>query len=434
MQRFSRRQGLVYGAGGLAALLASRWFLPAVAHAEAAASLHPGAAGAGGKAAKAQASKTKAKACIVLWLNGGPSHIDTFDPKSGVATARFKAVKTRSKNLFVSEHLPLLADHGDKLAVVRSMTSKEGNHDRARYLLHTGYVPNPTVHHPSLGGWVSHEVGEASPELPNFVSIGGPSLGPGFLGLQHGPFIVDDPAKKPANVALPRDVDEARFRRREEALRSLETRFEPSDPQITGRHAIYEQSTRMMRSPKLAAFEVEQEPEAVRRAYGDTKFGRGCLAARRLVESGVKLVEVVLDGWDTHQDNFERTKKLMSVLDPAFSALLGDLHARKLLDSTLVVCLGEFGRTPKINAKEGRDHYPGAWSCALAGGGIRGGIAYGKTDPEGAKVVENPVTVPNLFATLTTQLGIDPNKVVTSPIGRPIGVTDEGEPVRALIA
>jgi len=431
--QFSRRQGLVYGASGLAALLASRWFGPPMTHAETAAA-HLKSKGATGAHPGASA---RAKACIVLWLNGGPSHIDTFDPKAGVATARFKPIKTRAKDLSISEHLPLLAEQGDKVAILRSMTSKEGNHERARYLMHTGYIPNPTVHHPSLGGWVSHEIGEASPDLPNFVSIGGPSLGPGFLGLQHGPFIVDDPGKKPANVALSNvggGVDEARFQRRQEALGALETRFESDDPQITGRHAIYDQAIRMMHSPKLGAFEISQEPAAVQKDYGDTKFGRGCLAARRLVESGVKLVEVVLDGWDTHQDNFERTKKLMSTLDPAFAALLKDLHARKMLDSTLVVCMGEFGRTPHINPKDGRDHYPAAWSAVLAGGGIRGGRAYGKTDAEGAKVVENPETVPNLFATLTSQLGIDPNKMVTSPIGRPIGVTDDGQPIRDLIA
>ncbi|WP_394847681.1 DUF1501 domain-containing protein [Pendulispora brunnea] len=403
---FSRRQGLV---GGLAALMTM------ALRAEAGAEPKAGA---------------KAKACIVLWLNGGPSHVDTFDPKPG---GRFKAIKTRARDLWLAEHLPRLADHGDKLAVIRSMTSKEGNHDRARYLMHTGYIPNPTVRHPSFGAWVSREIGATSPELPNFVSIAGPSMGPGFLGLQHGPFIVDDPAKKPANVELPAAVDEARFQRREGALRAMEARFDLDDPQISGRQAVYEQATRLMHSPKLAVFDIEQEPEAVRKAYGDTKFGRGCLLARRLVESGVKLVEVVLDGWDTHQDNFERTRKLMGTLDPALSSLLAELHARKLLDSTLVVCMGEFGRTPHINAKEGRDHHPAAWSAVLAGGGIRGGQVYGKTDNEGAKVVERPVTVPNLFATLTTQLGIDPHKMVTSPIGRPIGVTDEGEPIRELM-
>jgi hypothetical protein len=410
----TRRHLLQASTSSLAAALASHWLSPSLARA---------------------ANAPKATACIVLWLNGGPSHIDTFDPKPGQPTARFKSIKTRAKGLELSEHLPLLAEQASHLALVRSMTSREGNHDRARYLLHTGYIPNPTVRHPSLGGWISHEIGRPDTDIPNFISIGGPSLGAGFLGLQHGPFIVQDPSNKPENVAFAKDVDDTRFRARRAALGALEDNFaaKAGDTQVTGRRAIYEQAVRLMQSQRLSAFDVSQESEATRKAYGDNKFGKGCLVARRLVESGVKVVEVVLDGWDTHQDNFERTKKLMGMLDPAFSSLIKDLAARKLLDSTLVVCMGEFGRTPKINAQDGRDHYPAAWSAALAGGGIRGGIAYGKTDAEGAKVVENPVTVANLFATLVSQLGMDPAKMVTSPIGRPIGITEDGRPISALL-
>ena len=416
--RLSRRMLLSAGVGGITSMLASR-VLAADAAAATTATRPPG----------------KAKACIVLWLNGGPSHIDTFDPKPGQPTARFKSIKTRARGLELSEHLPLLATHGDRLAVIRSMTSAEGNHDRARYLLHTGYSPNPTVHHPSLGGWVSQELGSKSAELPNFVSIGGPSLGAGFLGLQNGPFILDNPGQPPQNVTLPKNVDDARFADRRAQLAILEERFAVAtgDPQVAGRRAIYDQAVRMMKSPKIAAFDVSSEPEALKKSYGDSKFGRGCLVARRLVESGVKLVEVVLDGWDTHQDNFERTKKLMGTLDPAFATLLADLGQRKLLDSTLVVCMGEFGRTPKINPNEGRDHFPAAWSAVLAGGGIRGGQAFGKTNEDGSKVVENALAVPHLFATMTTLLGLDPSKTVTSPIGRPIGMTEDGVAVRALM-
>jgi len=416
----SRRALLSTTAGSLAALLASRLVDPRVAR------------------AAASAPEPRARACIVLWMNGGPSHIDTFDPKPGAATARFAAIKTRAPGLAISEHLPLLAEHGDRLAVIRSMTSKEGNHDRARYLLHTGYSPNPTVKHPSLGGWIVEETrGKAGAEsdIPSFVSIGGPSVGAGFLGLQNGPFIVSDPNRPPDNVAPARDVDDARFARRLAARDALEQRFRDAtrDPQLDGRRAIDEQAVRLMRSSKLVAFDVSQEPEAAKKAYGDSKFGRGCLMARRLVEAGVKVIEVVLDGWDTHQDNFERTKKLMAQLDPAFSSLLADLKDRKLLDSTLVACVGEFGRTPKINAQDGRDHFPAAWSAVLAGGGIRGGQAYGATSADGSQVADKPVTVPNLFATATTLLGLDPGKTVTSPIGRPIAITEDGAPIAALI-
>jgi uncharacterized protein (DUF1501 family) len=414
-----RRALLAAGAGGLGAALLSRL-------------LGPGQALAQGN----PTPQARAKACIVLWMNGGPSHLDTFDPKPGSRSAGpARAIKTRVKGVEISEHLPQLAAQAHRLCFLRGLTSKEGNHDRARYLLHTGYAPNPTVAHPSLGGWVSEELAARDGDLPAFVSLGGPSMGAGFLGVQHGPFFVPR-SGAPQNVALPRSVDAARFDLRRAALDDMEGRFaaETGDPQVAGRRAVYAQSVKMMRSPQLKAFDASDEPEKLRKAYGDTDFGRSCLTARRLVESGVRLVEVVLDGWDTHQNNFDRTGKLMATLDPAMASLLADLDARKLLSSTLVVCLGEFGRTPRINANEGRDHYPQAWSCALAGGGLRGGVAHGNTDADGAKVVDKPTTVPALFATLTTLMGIDPARSVTTPSGRPISVTDAGTPIRELFA
>jgi uncharacterized protein (DUF1501 family) len=178
---------------------------------------------------------------------------------------------------------------------------------------------------------------------------------------------------------------------------------------------------------------VSSEPQATRDAYGNTDFGRGCLAARRLVENGVKLVEVVLDGWDTHKDNFGRTAKLMGTLDPAFASLLRDLEERGMLDSTLVACMGEFGRTPRINGNEGRDHHPRAWSVALAGGGVRGGVVHGATDEDGDKVIGPPETMPDLVATMATLLGMDPDDTQMTPVGRPIAITDHGAPIRALM-
>ncbi len=413
-----RRLFLRASASGLAGLLAARWF---------------GTEGAWAAEGKAPA---KAKACIVLWLNGGPSHLDTFDPKPGTSTGGpFKAIKTRVPSMQLSEHLPHLAEQANHLALVRAMTSKEGNHQRAQYLLHTGYSPNPTIVHPSLGGWVSSKLGDANADLPAFVSVGGPSFGAGFLGVENGPFVVARGGEVPQNVSAPPGIGAARFDRRKAALDTLEGRFaaETGDAKVDGRRAVYAKAVRLMKSPHVKAFDVSDEPEALRTAYGDTDFGRGVLTARRLVQAGVKFVEVVLDGWDTHQDNFTRTKDRMAILDPAFGTLLRDLAAHKMLDGTLVVCMGEFGRTPRINGNDGRDHYPQAWSAALAGGGIRGGLVYGATDAEGAKVVENPVTVPQLFATLVTLLGMPLDTEVVSPIGRPIGITDSGEPVKALM-
>jgi uncharacterized protein (DUF1501 family) len=371
-----------------------------------------------------QSNPTHGKACILLWLNGGPSHVDTFDPKPG-----------RAPGMKLSQHLPLLAERGDKLAVLRGIASKEGNHARAQYYVHTGYTPTPTVIHPALGAWVCARLGDSGAELPAFVSIGGPSLGAGFLGVQNGPFVVQKAGAAPADVDLPPDVDTSRFERRLAALDAMEAELSGAtgDAKIESRRQVYSKAVRLMRSPRLDAFDLTGEGESTRRAYGDTDFGRGCLVARRLVERGVRFVEVVLDGWDTHQNGFERSKKLMATLDPAFAALLDDLTSRALLASTLVVCLGEFGRTPRINANEGRDHWPQAWAAVLAGGGVRGGIVHGSTDEDGAAPAGTPTIVPDLLATMATAIGLDPAYTVTSPAGRPISVTDGGTPIRSLL-
>lgn len=412
----TRRGFVQLGAGGLAALLAGRWGSPEPALAD---------AKTGGRA----------KSCILLWLNGGPSHIDTFDPKPGSRVAGpFKAIKTSAPGIQICEHLPQVAAEAHRLALVRGMTSREGNHPRAQYLVHTGYAPNPTVEHPALGAWVSEELGDPSADLPSFVSLGGPSFGGGFLGLAHGPFIVQEPGRVPRNVAAPANVDAGRFDRRTSALAALEDGFaaRTGDPKVAGRRTVYDKAVRLMHSTRLSAFEIESEPEAVKAAYGDTDFGRGCLTARRLVESGVRFVEVWLDGWDTHKDNFGRTKKLMGTLDPAMATLLRELSERKLLDSTLVACMGEFGRTPRISGDDGRDHFPAAWSAVLAGGGIRGGVVHGATDDEGAKVVDKPTSVPDLMATMAHAIGLDPARTLPTPLGRPIAITENGSPIAAL--
>jgi uncharacterized protein (DUF1501 family) len=387
--------------------------------------------------ALADAPPARAGACILLWLNGGPSHIDTFDPKPGRSTGGpFKALKTSAPGMTLSEHLPRLAEHGRELALVRSMTSKEGNHNRAQYYVHTGYAPNPTVVHPSFGGWTGARLGRPGDDLPAFVSIGGPSFGAGFLGVENGPFVVQKAGALPADVGLAPGVDGARFARRLEAVGAMEDGFAAAtgDAKVEGHRQVYAKAVRLMETPKLEAFDVSGEPAATRAAYGDTDFGRGCLVARRLVERGVRFVEVVLDGWDTHQNNFDRTRSLMATLDPAFAALLTDLAARGRLPTTLVACMGEFGRTPRINANDGRDHWPGAWSAALAGGGIRGGVVRGSTDEDGANVATSPTRVPDLLATMATQLGLDPAFRATTPAGRPIALTDDGDVLRDLVA
>jgi uncharacterized protein (DUF1501 family) len=412
-----KRRHFLHGLSGVAGLLAASTLL-------------------GRRHARA-AAPPKARACILLWLNGGPSHIDTFDPKPGSAAAgRFKAIPTRVPGLSLSEHLPRVAAVAQHLAIVRGMTSREGNHDRAQSLVHTGYAPNPTVAYPSLGSWVAHEVGDPSAELPLFVSIDGPSRSAGFLGVQYNPFIVQNLAEPLRNSGYAPGVDRARFATRTGALAALEDDFaaRTGDARIAGRRAVYARAIRMMDAPGLAAFDLSGEPAASFAAYGDSDFGRGCLMARRLVGAGVRFVEVVLDGWDTHKDNFGRTEKLMGTLDPALAALVSDLAARDLLSSTLILCMGEFGRTPAINGDDGRDHHPAAWSALLAGGGVRGGVVVGATSDDGGKVVARPTTVPELMATALTLLGVDPQKELATPLGRPIRITDNGKVIAELVS
>lgn len=415
----NRRGFVKLGIGGLMSMLFAQFLDPTMAK------------------ALGKAGAAKPKNCILLWMNGGPSHLDTWDPKPGATTGGpFKAIKTRASGIEICEHMPQIADVADHLAIVRSMSTKEGNHQRAQYLMHTGYTPNPTVTHPSLGAWVNEELGNPNSDMPNFVSISGPSYSAGFLGVQYGPLVVQDFNKPLLNVQYASNVDDRRFDTRQSALNMLENDFaaQTGDIKVKGRQSVYAKAVKLMRSPRLKAFEIAEEPDAVKSAYGDTNFGKGCLMARRLVESGVRFVEVVLDGWDTHQDNFNRTQKQMSIYDPAMAALIKDLKQRDLLDSTLIIWMGEFGRTPKINPNEGRDHFPGAWSAVMAGGGVRGGQSYGATDADGLKVADKPVQTADFFATVATLLGMNPAKSFMTPVGRPISITEKGTPIRDLIA
>jgi uncharacterized protein (DUF1501 family) len=246
---------------------------------------------------------------------------------------------------------------------------------------------------------------------------------------------VQTPGQLPQNIGYGPGVDDARFESRRNLLDGMESSFaaQTGDVKIDGRRQLYGKAQRLMHASALKAFVVSEERESLRAAFGDTPFGRGCLTAARLVASGVRFVEVTLDGWDTHHDVFGRTKKLMGTLDPAMSGLLDDLARRGLADSTLVIWMGDFGRTPTINDDEGRDHHPAAWTAVLSGGGIRGGIVHGETDAQGDKVVKDAVTVPNLLATVATTLGLDPADMAQSPAGRPIALTDGGAPVKALL-
>ncbi len=377
----------------------------------------------------------RAKQCIVLFMNGGASQIDTFDPKPNTKNGGpFAAIPTNVEGIHVAEHLPQVAEQAHHLSIIRSMISREGNHERARYLLHTGYAPGGAVRHPTLGSLTSYYLDHNRSDLPSCVNINAPTYSGGFLGATHDPFVVNDSTRPIEDLSYPAQMDTHRFRERLRMLNAIERDFiaKRTGHSTEAHEAIYKKADQLINSPKIDAFQLNEEPLAVREAYGMNKFGQGCLMARRLVEAGVKFVEVSLDGWDTHQNNFERTKELLNVVDPAFAMLLKDLSERDLLDETIVLWLGEFGRTPRINNNEGRDHHTNGWSTVVAGGGTRGGQVIGGTNENGSEVISGAVGVPDLFASLCFALGINPDEENYSRSGRPIRVVNDGSIIEEL--
>ena len=390
-------------------------------------------------AARAAESKAKTKSCILLWMDGGPSHKDTFDMKPGTKDGGdFKPIKTAAPGVEISEHLPKVAGLMNHAVVLRGMSTQEGAHARAKVFLHTGYKEGVGgLVYPSMGAIVSKELGNPEFPLPNFVTVGSRSYGAGFLGPKHQPLNVGDPAR--GVESLKTALTEGQFHNRIGLLDEMEAGFykQYQATAANDHRTTYQRAVRLMESKEAKAFDLDKEPASGKAGYGSDRFAQGCLLARRLVETGVSFVEVNLGGWDTHQNNFERVKTLSQQVDGAMAALIADLKQRGLLDSTLVVWMGEFGRTPKINTKgdkPGRDHYPKAWSSVLFGGGIKGGQVIGKTDAEGATVTEKPVNAVDFMATVCTVLGIDYKKQYETPIGRPIGVADRGaKPVVGVI-
>jgi hypothetical protein len=387
-------------------------------------------------AAQTERGREPARSIILLWLAGGPSQLETFDPHPGARCAGgTRAVATAVKGVELAAGFGRLAEVMADVSLVRSMVSKEGDHERGTYLMKSGYRPDATVEHPSIGAICCHELPTGTTEIPRHISIL-PSQWPargGFLGGDYDAFQADDPLKRLPDVTP--FVAASRDNGRISDLDVVERAFGRGRSQRVAATLHMETIRRaraLMSSEQLKAFDIAQEPLALRREYGDTPFGRACLAARRLTEVGVRCVEVNLVGWDTHVNNHETHRKNLAILDPAFTALIRDLKQRGQLDRTVVVCAGEFGRTPKINPFEGRDHWPNGFSIALAGGGVRGGRVIGATDPEGIKDPVEPSNVADLHATVLKAVGLDPAKENVSPVGRPIALS-QGKPIDALL-
>jgi uncharacterized protein (DUF1501 family) len=409
-------------------------------------------------AAAAAKSPERKRSCILLWMAGGPSQMDTFDLKPGHANGgTFKEIATSVPGIKISEHLPKIAKQMKDMVLVRSMSTKEADHGRATYYLRTGRLPGGPIQYPPLGSFVSKELERPDAELPGFVSIAPfrflnpAAYVPGFLGPQYAPLIVGENARggpqqggdvaqalRVRDLDLPGDVNAKRSTARINMLDEMEQEFlaQRSSVAAESHRTAYQRAITMMRSSAVKAFNLDEEPAKLRDQYGRNLFGQGCLLARRLVERGVPFVEVSLNGWDTHAQNFDQVKRLSGTLDPAWATLMDDLRQKGLLDSTLIVWMGEFGRTPKIaKDRTGRDHWAVSWSTVLAGGGIKGGQVVGKTSADGMSVEERKVAVPDLLGTIGLALGLDIRKQNDSNVGRPIRLVEPtAKPIKEVLA
>ncbi len=406
----------------------------------------------------------RSRHCIVLWMGGGPSQTDTFDMKPNHGNGgEFKEIATSVPGMRFSEHLPQLAKQADQLAIIRSLSTKEGDHSRGSHLMHTGHPPMGLDQYPSIGAALAKQLVARSATLPPYVSISPTlglnqaALGPGFLGPKFAPLVVGGtrigtPAVateaegfaelKVESLRPPDKVTPSQMASRLELWESMENRFLANHPGETSiaHRSVYDSALQMTQGDAADAFNLSDEAEVLREAYGKGNFGQGCLLARRLVERGVPFVEVSLNtsstgglGWDTHSNNFESVASLSAELDAGWATLMTDLQDRGLLDSTTILWMGEFGRTPQINGRAGRDHFPRAWTCVLAGGGIAGGQVYGRTSADGMEVEEDQASVTQVLATVCTAMGVPPETQNISDIGRPIAIVDD-EPIKKLLA
>jgi hypothetical protein len=418
--------------------------------------------------------KKENKSLIVLWMGGGPSHMDLWDLKPGEQTGgEFKQIKTPVPGILISEILPTVAGQFKHLSIIRSLVTNEGSHDRGTVLMNTGRQPSPVVSYPAIGAVASQFLTDKDLALPGFIGVGGTAqrIGPGFLGMAYAPFTVQNAGQPPANIKAPGGLGnetetEQRLRRRQRLFYGIEDAFSEStfphlksdkkDPRerpadeaamreaagsaAQAHAAIYKKGFDLTVSPLRTVFEVNKEPKAVIDAYGGMQngFGMGCLLARKLVEKGVTCVEVDLGGWDNHANIFNTLRGtgnnpgLAGRLDKGMGTLVRDLVERGLWKNTVVVWMGEFGRTPRINQNNGRDHWARCWSVVVGGGGIKGGQLYGATSKDGIDIAEKPCSIGDLFATLFKGLGLDPKTQFRDNLGRPIPIA-EGNPLVGLV-
>lgn len=386
--------------------------------------------------ANAEEMKKNRKSAILLWMGGGPPTIDLWDLKPGAPTGGpFQPISTTG-DMQICEHLPMMAQQMKNMSIVRSMSTREADHARGRYYMHTGFVPNPNIEHPSYGSVIAHELIDQRPELeiPPFVSIGGAGAGPGFLGMAWSPFAVSSNGRV-RNLQM--KLDDQRLMQRMAALQMIESGFaqKTNDTPATEHAKVLDKTLALMTSDQMKAFKVDEEPTEVKERYGTDNFGQGCLLARRLVEAGVPFVEVDLGGWDLH-NNVHMTLKdqKLPVVDRAMSALVEDLEQRGLLQDTVVMWMGEFGRTPRINQTAGRDHFARAWSCVVGGGDLKGGLAVGATSSDGTAVETEPYSSEDLMTTVCKGLGISTETTYTSKNGRPMKIAGGGKLISELIA
>lgn len=400
--------------------------------------------------AAAAGTASKAQACILLWLDGGPSHIDTWDPKPN---SGFKPISTNVSGIQISELLPRVAKHMDKLAIVRSLQTEENNHLQASHYAATGHRPNPAMRFPSFSSIVTKEMGRRGETPPNVMVPGMPKgkiydeyFQAHFLGAQYNPMVLPDPQQKNFEVpdlSLPKSVSTAAVDDRLTFLKVVNRAYRQKveAAEYANMDTFLDQAWKMILSPSVReAFNLEKESEKTKDAYGRTSFGQSALLARRLIEAGSRFVTAGgyrAQAWDTHSNNDEIHRNLGQSLDQTLSALLTDLDQRGLLASTIVIAMGEFGRSPHLNPLLGRDHWPDCWSVVLGGGGLRGGQVVGASDERGAYPIDQKIGLGDIFATIYEALGIDWNKEYMHPIGRPLKIAntlhdETGTPIRQL--